>query len=80
MRSKSRDTSTHMEYALFCSNIGKLFMRLDDLNEALQMHSQVLAIEEKVLGNEHPDKATAYNNIGHLMQPWVIMLVPFKCN
>jgi hypothetical protein len=40
---------------------------MDDNVGALEMHNKALAIREKVLGNEHPDTAESYNNIGAVM-------------
>lgn len=51
-----------------------LFQNLGEYEKALEYYMKALAIREKVLGREHPDTATTYNNIGVLyyyMQDYV---------
>jgi tetratricopeptide (TPR) repeat protein len=58
--------STDLEYANLCDIT--VFLGLDDLDDALQMLNQGLAINEKVYGKEHLATAACYNNIGAVMK------------
>lgn len=51
-------------------------------DEAAQLYTRALAIEEKVLGPDHPDLATTLNNLGvvsynlvRVLYIWLIELV-----
>ena len=58
--------STDLEYANLCDIT--VFLGLDDLDDALQMLNQGLAINEKVYGKEHLATAACSNNIGAVMK------------
>lgn len=45
-------------------SINNFYLAIGDYTEALDYGLKALSIREKVLGQEHPDTATAYNNIG----------------
>ena len=46
------------------NNIGVVYYNLSEYDDALKYYKDALKIQEKVLGEEHPDTATSYNNIG----------------
>ena len=46
-------------YALALAYIGR-----EDYDKAMEYHLKALEIRETMLGMEHPDTATSYNNIG----------------
>ena len=64
---RSRDTSTDLDHARLCYNIGNVLRTLYDFNDALEMCNKGRAIREKVLGKEHPDTAASYSSIGLVM-------------
>jgi tetratricopeptide (TPR) repeat protein len=41
---------------------------MDEYDQALPLWKRALAINEKVLGPEHPDTARSFNNLGALYQ------------
>jgi tetratricopeptide (TPR) repeat protein len=64
-RTSVQSTELVLEYASLCDI--SVFLRLDDLDEALQELNQGLAINEKVYGKDHLATAACYNNIGAVM-------------
>ena len=62
----SAQSTKLVEYAKLCDIA--VFLELDDLNDALQVLNQGLAINEKVYGKEHLATAACYNNIGAVMK------------
>ena len=44
--------------------IGKLYRKKGELKKALEFYMKALEINEKILGQKHPDTIAAYNNIG----------------
>ena len=46
------------------NNIGEVYRRKGDLENALLQHQRALEIRTRVFGSEHPDVATSCNNIG----------------
>ena len=57
------DDDSQIKIALLYSKIGKGLRSQGDYPKALEWYYKALAIYEKVLGAEHPDTATTYNNI-----------------
>jgi tetratricopeptide (TPR) repeat protein len=39
---------------------------MGDLNKSLEYSTKALEIQERLFPGDHPDKATSYNNIGHI--------------
>ena len=54
----------HQNTASSYNNIGSVYYKQGDHNEALQYFYKALEIDEKALGKEHPNTATDYNQIG----------------
>jgi len=59
-------STTDLEYAKLCDI--SVVLELDDLDNALQVLNQGLAINEKAYGKEHLATAACYNNIGAVMK------------
>jgi hypothetical protein len=58
--------SEHPSVATSCTNIGNVYMRMGDLENALVQHQKGLEIKLKLLGSEHPHVDTSYHNLtGH---------------
>jgi tetratricopeptide (TPR) repeat protein len=51
------------DFAILMSWIGRHYEDIADYPKALEWYNKALTITEKVLGKEHPDTATTYNNI-----------------
>ena len=47
-----------------CSNIGLVYWKQGDLENALLQHQRALEIQTRVFGDNHPDVATSFSNIG----------------
>lgn len=50
------------------NNLGVLLQAMGDLSGARPYYERALAIQEKVLGPEHPDTARSLNNLANLLQ------------
>ena len=61
--SKNQNAQAANEYM----SVGWLFEAFGDHNSALVEYRKCLAIREAVLGKDHPDTATTYNNIGSVL-------------
>ena len=59
-----RSCNNIIKIATFYNNIGETYYNQGDYPKALEYYSKALAIQEKVLGLDHPNIATLYNNIG----------------
>ncbi len=46
--------------------MGYVYGELGDYDKSLEYYNKALSIRQKVLGEEHPDTATSYNNIGYV--------------
>ncbi|MDR2260506.1 MAG: tetratricopeptide repeat protein, partial [Azoarcus sp.] len=54
------------DYAVIHHNRGVVFDKQGDYDKALEGYRKALAIQEKVLGKDHPSTATTYNNIAEV--------------
>ena len=50
--------------AVYYDNIGTIYGKQGNYQQALEWHQKALAIKEKIWGVESPDTAVSYNNIG----------------
>ncbi|QNU68298.1 tetratricopeptide repeat protein [Ruminiclostridium herbifermentans] len=55
--------NSNIIFGLFAGKIGYIYHHQGEYSKALEWYNKDLAIFEKVLGKEHPDTATTYNNI-----------------
>jgi tetratricopeptide (TPR) repeat protein len=62
------DNETKVNVARIYNKAGMGLEKRGEYAAALNWHKKDLAISEKVLGTEHPDTATAYNNIAGVYQ------------
>jgi len=54
----------HPNVAACYGNIGSVYWKQGDCDNALVQHQKALEIQLRVLGSEHPDVAASYSNIG----------------
>ena len=49
-------------------NIGLVYQKKGDIENALVQHQKALEIRTRVFGSDHPDVAASYNNIAIIYQ------------
>jgi tetratricopeptide (TPR) repeat protein len=47
-----------------CSNMGEVYDNMGEYKKALLLHEKALEMREKVFGEDHPDLAISFSNIG----------------
>lgn len=56
--------SDYTDNAIVYHNLGYVYMKLGDTQNALEYYNKALKIRQDDFGEDHPDTATTYNNIG----------------
>ncbi len=64
----------HPDIAAALSNLGKIQMKLGDLEEAQKSFENSLAITQKLYGEVHPNIAAALSNLGKIQMKACVSL------
>eukprot|EP00555_Chaetoceros_dichaeta_P001037 CAMPEP_0198277180 /NCGR_PEP_ID=MMETSP1447-20131203/65711_1 /TAXON_ID=420782 /ORGANISM="Chaetoceros dichaeta, Strain CCMP1751" /LENGTH=373 /DNA_ID=CAMNT_0043972181 /DNA_START=17 /DNA_END=1134 /DNA_ORIENTATION=- len=64
----SNALSIDQEYAILCFRVGRVMKEDGRYEDAMVLYNKCLEVEKRVLGEDHIDTATLYNNIGLLMK------------